>query len=68
MDFVASSLISTYDVDKAQNSLLESPLFHNPASCFSQNGRGTMGKIAKQKNVMTDSFRIYGGIFCQFLV
>ena len=63
LDIVSSSIISIYDVNKMQNSILKIPLFHTPAPHFSRNGHDTMGDISKQKLDMTDSFCIYGGIF-----
>ena len=63
LDIVAASTYSTYDVDTTQNSILQIPLFHTPASHYSRNGHDTIDKIAKQKIVMTDSFYIYSGSF-----
>ena len=46
-----------------QNSILNIPWFHTPASHFSRNGHDTMGDISEQKLAATDSFRIFGGSF-----
>ena len=63
MDILASSIISTHDVDKTQNSILKVPWFHTPASHFSRNRNDTMGKIAERKLPMVDSFWIFSGSF-----
>ena len=65
-DNLSSSIISTYDANRMQNSTLKIPWFHTPASHFSQNGHDTMGDISKNKLAMTDSFRIYGDILLPF--
>ena len=61
MDILSSSMIYTYDVHKMQNSILNIPWFHTPASHFSRNGYDTMGDTIEQKLAATDSFRIFGG-------
>ena len=60
LDIVDSSIISTYDIDKMQNSILNMPLFHTPASHFSRKGNDTMGNIDKQKLETTNSFHVFG--------
>ena len=61
LDIIASSIISTYDVDKTQNIILKVPLFHTPASNFSRNVHDTMCKITKKKLATRDSLRFFGG-------
>ena len=63
MDIVASSIKFTYDVNKMQNSILNIPWFHTPASHFSRNGNDTMGEITEQKLATAKPFPIFGGIF-----
>ena len=48
LDIIASNINSTYDVNKTQNSILNMPWFHTPASHFSRNRYDTMGEISKQ--------------------
>ena len=64
LDILASSIISTYDVDKAHNSIIKMPLFHAPASHFSRIGHDTRGEISDQKLATTNSFRILVEFFC----
>ena len=52
---------------KDQDVILKVPLFHTPACHFSQNGHDTMRYIADKYLAMTDSLRIFGGIFCSYL-
>ena len=56
-------IISTYDVNKMQNSILKISQFHIPASHLPQNRHDTMGDIAKRKLVITDSLHIFGSSF-----
>ena len=46
-----------------QNIILKMPLFYTPASHFSGNGHGTMGKISGQKMATTNSLRNFCGSF-----
>ena len=63
LDVIASSIISTYDIDKTQNSIRKIPWFHTPISYFSLNGHDTMGDISEWKLAMRNLFRIFGGSF-----
>ena len=63
IDIVASSMNYMYDVNKAQNSILNIPLFHTPASHFSESGDVAMGDIDEQKLGMIKSFHVFGGSF-----
>ena len=60
---VSSSIISMYDINKTQNSILKMPWFHTLASHFSQNGHDTIGNISEWKLAMTNLFCIFGGNF-----
>ena len=60
---LASSVISTYDADKRQNSILITPWFHTPAFQFSWNGHDITGKILEQKLATIHSFNVFGGSF-----
>ena len=59
MDILVSSVTSMYEADKTQNSIIKVTWFHTPAFHFLRNGHDTMGEIAEQKLVMTDSFQKY---------
>ena len=63
MDIVASSVVSTYDINKTQNGILEIPWFHTPASHFLRNGHDNTGKIVEWKMGTMNLFCIFGGIF-----
>ena len=63
LDIIASSINYTYEVNKMQNSILNIPWFHTPSSHFSRNGDDTMGDISEQKLAMTNSSRVFGGIY-----
>ena len=63
LDSIASSIISTYDMDKIHNSILKIPWFHTPDSCFSWNRHDTMGNINNSKLATTNLFCIFGGSF-----
>ena len=63
LDIIASSIISTYDIDQTQNSILKIHWFHTPASHFSRNGHDTMGDIAKWKLSTKILFHIFCGRF-----
>ena len=62
MDIIASSIISTYYVNKTHNSILKVPWFHAPGSHFSKYIYDTMGNISEQKLAKVDSFRTFDGI------
>ena len=59
-DIVASDIISAYDVNKKQNSILKLPWLHTPDSHFSRNGYDTARENFEQKIEMIDSFCIFG--------
>ena len=63
LDIVASGILSTYDIDKTQNSTLNIPWFHTPAFNLSWNGHATMGNISEWKLARTKILRIFGGSF-----
>ena len=63
MDRIASSIVSTYYINKMMNSGLKIPLFHTPASHFSLNRNSTMGIISEQKLVTTISFHFFVVVF-----
>ena len=48
MYIIASSIIYTSDIDKKQNSILNTPLFHTLASNFPPNRHGTMVEIGEK--------------------
>ena len=61
MYIIASSIISTYDVDKKQNVILKIPWFQTPASHFSRNWHENTGELFEQKVMIVNSFRVFGG-------
>ena len=62
MDIVPSSIFYTYEVNKKDNSILQVPWFHTPASNFSWHRYDTIGDIYEQKLATKYSFPIFGCI------
>ena len=56
LDIVNSRKISTRDVNKTHNSILNIPWFHTLDSPFPQKEHDIMGEIFKQKPATTNSF------------